>query len=106
MVAEYTPGGYNVKRDLRRYRVAVRLAAAAIIASLFSALPASASADAMLPPGGQIFAGVSGGYDTGSFERETGQHPAVFQFFSAWGGSTEYMFRGAANARARLMIHL
>jgi hypothetical protein len=90
----------------RRYRVVVRLAAATFIAALAMALPASASADALLPPGGQVFAGVSGGYDTASFERETGQHPAVFQFFSAWGGSLEYMFRGAEQARSRLMIHL
>jgi hypothetical protein len=81
-------------------------AAATLIVGFALALPAGASADTLLPPGGKVFAGVSGGYDTASFERETGRHPAVFQFFSAWGGSLEYMFRGAENARSRLMIHL
>jgi hypothetical protein len=84
----------------------VRLAAATLLAAIALALPSAAQADALLPPGGKVFAGVSGGYDTGSFERETGRHPAVFQFFSAWGGSLEYMFRGAENARSRLMIHI
>jgi hypothetical protein len=84
----------------------VRLAAATISAALCLILPGAARADALLPPGGQVFAGVSGGYDTASFERETGRHPAVFQFFSAWGGSLEYMFRGAEAAHSRLMIHL
>ncbi len=84
----------------------MRLAAASFIAALALALPAAASADALLPPGGKVFAGVSGGYDTSSFERQTGRHPAVLQFFSAWGGSLEYMFRGAASSRARLMIHI
>src|SRR4051794_13656186 len=84
---------------------AVRFSAALIVI-IALALPGTARADALLPPAGHAFAGVSGGYDTASFERESGHHPAVFQFFSAWGGSMEYMFRGAEAARSRLMIHL
>lgn len=84
----------------------MRLAAAVIVSALALVLPATVSADALLPPGGKAFAGVSGGYDTASFEHQTGRHPAVFQFFSAWGGSLEYMFRGAAESRSRLMIHI
>jgi hypothetical protein len=83
----------------------VRLAAA-LIAAAALALPATASADSLLPPGGKAFAGVTGGYDAASFERETGRHPAIFQFFSSFGGSMDYMFRGAESARSRLMIHI
>lgn len=84
----------------------MRLAAATLATAAALVLPGAAHAAALLPPGGQVFAGVSGGYDTASFTRETGRHPAVFQFFSAWGGSLEYMFRGAEQSRSRLMIHI
>jgi hypothetical protein len=70
------------------------------------AVPASARADAFLPQVGHAFAGVSGGYEAASFERETGSHPSVFQFFGGWNQTTRYMFTGAQTARARLMIHL
>jgi hypothetical protein len=80
---------------------------AAVLAAMVTlVVPALARADALLPPSSKVFAGVTGGYDTASFERETGRHPAVFQFFSSFGGSMEYMFRGAEDARSRLMIHL
>ena len=80
---------------------------AATLAAVFAlALPAAARAEALLPPKGKVFAGVTGGYDIGGFQRETRSHPAVFQFFSAWGGSMEYMFRGAEQGRSRLMIHI
>jgi hypothetical protein len=71
---------------------------------LVSAAPAAASP--YLPPHGKTFAGVAGGYDATSFARETGSHPSVFQFFGGWNQTTGYMFEGAQNARARLMIHL
>jgi hypothetical protein len=70
------------------------------------ALPATASGAAFLPPSGKVFAGVSGGYEAASFQRETGAHPSVFQFFGGWNQTTEYMFEGATAARSRLMIHL
>jgi hypothetical protein len=76
------------------------------IALLVLAAPASAHANPYLPPAGKTFAGVVGGYDTSSFERETGSHPAVFQFFGGWNQSTTYMFEGATTAHSRLMIHL
>jgi hypothetical protein len=49
---------------------------------------------------------VTGGYEAAGFERETGSHPAVFQFFGGWNQTLEYMFDGAETARSRLMIHL
>src|SRR4051812_24928953 len=70
------------------------------------ALPATADGATFLPPNHKTFAGVSGGYEAASFERETGAHPSVFQFFGGWNQTTEYMFEGATAARSRLMIHL
>src|SRR4051794_20528752 len=77
-----------------------------LIALFLLAAPATASADPYLPPHGKAFAGVTGGYDASSFARETASHPSVFQFFGGWNQTTGYMFEGAQNARARLMIHL
>jgi hypothetical protein len=76
------------------------------LAALALAAPASAAANPFLPPAGQTFAGVGGSYDGGSFGRETGSHPTVVQFFGGWNQSTDFMFKGAKAARARLMIHL
>lgn len=81
-----------------------RLAVLAAVLAL--ALPASASGDPYVPQAGKTFAGVSGGNEAAGFERQTGSHPAVFQFFGGWNQSLEYMFRGAETARTRLMIHL
>lgn len=80
--------------------------AAALAAVLCLALPGAAQADTLLPPPGKVYAGLTGGYDTFGFERQTGAHPAVLQFFSGFDGSLEYIFRGAAASRARLAIHL
>jgi hypothetical protein len=77
-----------------------------LVVAFALAVPATASANAYLPPPGKTFAGVTGGYDASSFERETGSHPAVFQFFGGWNQTTTYMFDGAASAHSRLMIHL
>jgi hypothetical protein len=85
--------------------VFVRLAAA-LISTLALALPAAASAEVLLPPNGKVYAGLTGGYETTGFERQTGSHPAVFQFFGGFDGSLEYIFRGAAEGRSRLAIHL
>jgi hypothetical protein len=83
-----------------------RLTLLALIAAVALAVPASADAAAYLPPAGKTFAGVTGGYDTAGWERQTGSHPSVFQFFGGWNQTFEYMFRGAEEARSRLMIHL
>ena len=85
--------------------MAMRLAAA-LAATFVLALPVAAQADPFLPPAGKVFAGVTGGYETSDFVRQTGQHPSVFQFFGGWNQSLEYMFRGAERARSRLMIHV
>jgi hypothetical protein len=87
---------------------AMRSAAALVSTALLIALaaPAGASADSLLPPPGKWFAGVTGGTSARSFAKETGAHPAIFQFFGAWGGSTDFMFQGAKRSHSRLMIHI
>jgi hypothetical protein len=77
-----------------------------LLVALALALPAAAGAYPFLPPSGKTFAGVSGGYEAAGFQRETGSHPAIFQFFGGWNQTTRYMFDGAQTAHARLMIHL
>jgi mannan endo-1,4-beta-mannosidase len=70
------------------------------------AAPASAGADAYLPPRGEVFHGVAGGNVVDAFARQTGRAPSVFQLFVAWGDSG-WAFRRAEQARpARLMLHL
>jgi hypothetical protein len=41
-----------------------------------------------------------------SFQRETGNHPGVFGFFTKFGGANEFIFRGAEQAGSRLMLHI
>ena len=82
-----------------------RLACLLAAASLLALAPA-ASADPLLPPRGKVFSGLSGGLSIDGFQRETGNHPAVFGFFTKFGGSNEFIFRGAEQAGSRLMLHI
>ncbi|HZU40627.1 MAG TPA: hypothetical protein VE992_06230 [Solirubrobacteraceae bacterium] len=67
--------------------------------------PSGATADAFLPSPGQIFQGVAG-QPISEYQQATGKHPAVYQVFSAWGEYLPGMFKDAAAAQARLMIHI
>jgi hypothetical protein len=82
----------------------MRTVLAAVVACL--ALTASARANPLLPPPGKVFSGVSGGESVGLFQRQTGNHPAVFGFFTKFYGANEFIFRGAERANARLMLHI
>lgn len=79
---------------------------ATVIAAAALAVPATAHADAYLPPAGHVFAGVTGGSGVSGFAHEVGKHPAVFQFFSSWNAPTQWMFNAAKSTRTRLMIHI
>src|SRR5829696_5589835 len=70
------------------------------------AFPAQAAADPYLPPPGQVWSGLTAGYDASDFEARTGKHPAIWQHFVAWGGSLQYTFDNTRSARARLMYHI
>jgi hypothetical protein len=84
---------------MRRSVLAV-LAAACLIA------PATASADAYLPPQGKVFSGLTGGLSVDLFQRQTGNHPAVFGFFTKFYGANEFIFRSVQQADSRLMLHI
>jgi hypothetical protein len=58
------------------------------------AAPASAAADPFLAPGKKILWGGQGGYNAGSiaeFTRQSGKHPAVFNYFISWRASRSDM---------------
>jgi hypothetical protein len=67
---------------------------------------ASARPGAYAPPAGQVLTGLSGSHSVDLFQRQTGSHPAVFGFFTKFGGSWEYIFRGAREAGSRVMLHI
>jgi hypothetical protein len=87
---------------LRRWLVLVTPILACAAAAL---APGSASASQFLPPAGQVFQGVAG-QPISEYTQATGKHPAVFQIFSAWGEWLPGIFKDAATAHARLMIHI
>ena len=68
--------------------------------------PAASASDPLLPPRGKVFSGLSGGLSVDLFERQTGNHPAVFGFFTKFCGSNEFIFRSAEQADSRLMLHI
>jgi hypothetical protein len=77
------------------------------------ALPAASGAEPYTAPGGKVLWGGQGGYSAGSiaeFGRQSGKHPAVFNYFISWRASRSDMhwlgFRlaDATGQRARTML--
>ena len=65
------------------------VAAFAVVLALVVA-PAAATAAGFLPPAGKVYWGGQGGYSAahiGDFERQSGKHPAVFNYFISWRAS-------------------
>jgi hypothetical protein len=62
-------------------------------------------ATALLPPAGTVYTGVSAG-SAAQFAAQAGKHPAVYGQFVTWGQSIHWAFNGAAQAHARLMLHI
>jgi hypothetical protein len=93
-----------------RIVLAVAAACLALVpaAAQGAASPASprAAANPLLPPPGKVFSGMSGGESASLFQRQTGNHPAVFGFFTKFYGANEFIFRGAERADSRLMLHI
>ena len=57
-------------------------------------LPASASAAPYTAPGNKVLWGGQGGYSAGhiaDFERQSGKHPAVFNYFIDWGSQDGFL---------------
>jgi hypothetical protein len=88
----------------RRPALVTALTVVVLLAAVLVSAP-RAGAQAYLPPPGQNFQGVTG-QPVASYERAVGKHPAVYQVFSAWGEYLPGMFADAADAHARLMIHI
>jgi hypothetical protein len=80
--------------------------ALALALAFFLLLAPSAHAGQLLPPAGKVYAGVTGSPSAESYARETGARPAVFGFFTKFGGANEFIFRGAEQAGARVMLHI
>ncbi len=76
-----------------------------LAAVLLGIVPSFARADPYVPPGRQIFQGEAGP-PVSQYEQAVGKHAAVYQVFSAWGEYLPAIFQDAANAQARLMIHV
>ncbi len=81
-----------------------RLVLAAVVLGL--ALPASASADTLLPPKNKVYTGVTGSKSVTQFAGQVGKHPSVFGFFTKWNGSSEYIYDSVERAGSRLMLHI
>jgi hypothetical protein len=86
---------------------------AAAVLALVGAAPASA--DTLLPPAGKVFWGGQGGYEEwhiADFERQSGKHPAVYQYFVSWRAAPRDLnfvagrLARAAAQRARALLHV
>lgn len=90
-----------------------RLRTFLLLAFLALALPASADAARYTPPAGRVFNSGIGGYGPGAvdaFARQSGKHPAVFQYFIDWRAGRsdvhwlEGILRNTEDARSRVML--
>ena len=63
----------------------------------------AASAARYLPPPGHLYAGITGS-NPAPYERQTGQHAAIYQEFVTWGGSFDWALAAAAANRSRAML--
>jgi len=59
----------------------------------------------LLPPRGQVLAGVSGG-SAGAFGAQVGKHPAVYGYFATWGNGIRAPMATARGSHARLLLHI
>jgi hypothetical protein len=79
----------------------VRLALLALLA-LACALPASAAGTPYTAPGNKVLWGGQGGYTAvhiADFERQSGKHPAVFNYFIDWGAQDGWLVARLQEAR-------
>ena len=85
-----------------------RLATLALL--ILAALPAAAAAEPYTAPGNKVLWGGQGGYKPGAigeFERQSGKHPAVFNYFIDWRGDFNWLalrLDDAARAKSHAML--
>jgi hypothetical protein len=83
---------------------------AVMITGLALAVPASAAAEPYTAPGNKVLWGGQGGYKPGAigeFERQSGKHPAVFNYFIDWRGDFNWLglrLDDAERAESRAML--
>ena len=91
-----------------------RAAALAAVAFVLVGV-APADAETLLPPAGRVFWGGQGGYEAwhiADFERQSGKHPAVYQYFVSWRDAPRDLnfiagrLTRAASQRARALLHV
>ncbi len=92
----------GVKSFGPRRRALLVLTLAALVLGLSAP---SAWSSAYLPPKHEIFQGVAG-QPISSYVQAAGKRPAVYEIFAAWGEYLPGIFQDAANAHARLMLHI
>jgi hypothetical protein len=89
------------------------LVTALLVASCAVMLPAVAEGAPYLPPPGKVFWGGQGGYSAASiadFGRQSGKHPAVFNYFITWRATSSDMhwlalrLSDATRQRSRTML--
>jgi hypothetical protein len=66
---------------------------------------AAEEGSALLPPLGEVLAGVSGG-SSSAFAQQVGKHPAVYGYFATWGNSIRSALASARGSHARLLLHI
>ncbi len=89
----------------RNSRLHMRLLGALTLTLCLGWCTGQADAEVLLPPGGAVFTGLTGGsYST--FSSEVDKHPAVDGVFVTWGRSFQSAFGQARANHARLMLHI
>src|SRR3954453_1165760 len=91
------------------------LIALALAVVALAAVPAGASAAAYKAPHGKVLWGGQGGYSAGDirdFERQSGLHPALYNYFISWNGSDSalhwlsFRFADASAQHTAVMLSL
>jgi hypothetical protein len=59
-----------------------------------------------LPPGGHVFAGLTGGTSIVPFERMVAKHPPVFETYTTWDTRTGWLAGRDSAFRSRLGLHI
>ena len=67
---------------------------------------ASAAGRAYVPPGGHVYAGVSGGTTIVPFQRMVRKHPPVFETFMTWDTRTSWLSPPLHAFRSRMALHI
>src|SRR5450756_2398788 len=93
------------KRPNRSNAARISSAIAVAVLCCLMGLAATAGANPLLPAGGGVLTGLTGG-SSQAFERQVGKHPAVDGVFVTWGRRFESAFGQASFNHARLMLHI